>query len=375
MKILMTGGGSGGHFYPIIAIVEQIRKIMHDKKLLDAQIFYMAPEPYDEKALIENNIIFRPNAAGKVRRYFSFLNFIDFFKTGWGIVKAVFQVFNIYPDIIFGKGGYGSLPALVAGKLFRIPVVIHESDSVPGKVNAWAGKFAEKVAISFPEASLHFPEGKTAFTGNPVRKELATVSKSGAHEFLDIDPNVPTILILGGSLGSQTINDTIIDVLPEIVKKFQIIHQTGRNNFKEVKGTAELSLQDSPFKNRYKVFDFLNILGMRMAAGASDLIVSRAGSTIFEIANWGIPSILIPITDSNGDHQRKNAFAYERSKACVVIEEKNLSPHVLLSEIENLMNNQELLEKMRVGAKSFAKPNSAELIANEIISIALKHEE
>jgi len=374
MKILMTGGGSGGHFYPIIAIAEQIRKLMRERKLLDAEIFYMAPEPFDNNALIENNIVFRPNAAGKVRRYFSFLNFIDVFKTGWGIVKAVFQVFSIYPDIIFGKGGYGSLPALVAGKLFRIPVVIHESDSVPGKVNAWAGKFAEKVAISFPEASDYFPEGKTALTGNPIRKELMTVSKSGAHEFLDIDQNIPTILILGGSMGSQTINDTIIDVLPELVKKFQIIHQTGKNNFKVVKETANLVLQDSQFKNRYKVFDFLNILGMRMAAGAGNLIISRAGSTIFEIANWGIPSILIPITDSNGDHQRKNAFSYERSGACIVIEEKNLAPHVLLSEINKLMENSDLLEKMKAGAKSFAKPNASELIANEIIEIALKHE-
>jgi UDP-N-acetylglucosamine--N-acetylmuramyl-(pentapeptide) pyrophosphoryl-undecaprenol N-acetylglucosamine transferase len=374
MKILLIGGGTGGHFYPLIAVTEAIREEIKRQKVIEPEVYYMAPDEYDARVLFDNRILFRKVSAGKVRRYFSVLNFIDLFKTAWGVFDAILQVFSVYPDVIFSKGGYASFPVLLAARIFKIPVVIHESDTVPGKVNLWSGKFAKKIALSYPEAAEYFPKDKVAFTGNPIRKEVRLPLKNGAHEFLGLDENVPTILIIGGSLGAQIINDTILDALPELVKSCQIIHQTGKNNFKEVSETANIVLKDSEFKARYKPFEYLNELAMRMSAGIAEVVVSRAGSAIFEIAAWGVPAIIIPIKESSGDHQRKNAFAYARSGAAIVIEEHNLGANILVSEIRRLMANPQAREQMKASAQGFAKLDAAEKIAQEVLHIALEHE-
>ncbi|MEK7652360.1 MAG: undecaprenyldiphospho-muramoylpentapeptide beta-N-acetylglucosaminyltransferase [Patescibacteria group bacterium] len=374
MKIVFTGGGTGGHFYPIIAVAEEIREIVKDENLLEPDLFFLAPDVYDKRALFELGIEYKKISAGKLRRYFSLMNFFDLFKTGWGIVKSVFVVFNIFPDVIFSKGGYGSFPVILASKIFKIPLIIHESDSVPGKVNMWAGKFAKKIAISYPEASNYFPKEKVALTGNPIRKELLKPSKTGAEEFLKLEKDVPVIFIIGGSLGSQTINNVIIDSLPKLVEKYQIIHQTGEKNFADVKNLADIELKNSKYKNRYKPFSYLNTIAMKMSAGVADLIISRAGSTIFQIAVWGVPSIIIPITNSNGDHQRKNAFNYASSGSAIVIEENNLSDDILISQVEEIMGNETKRNNMINATKSFAKTDSAKIIAKELIRIALEHE-
>jgi len=378
MKILLTGGGSGGHFYPIIAVAEAVNEISKEEKLLPPQLFYMAETPYNSKLLFENNLEFKQVPAGKVRGYFSILNFFDLFKTGWGIVKAIFKVFSIYPDVVFGKGGYASFPALFAARIFRIPVVIHESDSVPGKVNLWASKFAEKIAISYPEAAGYFPkkvQNNIANTGNPVRKNLLTPLHTGAHEYLHLNPDIPVILILGGSQGSKKINDTLLDVLPRLVEKYQIIHQVGRANYDEIKGLTDVVLLDNKNRDRYKLFDYLDDLALRMSAGAASVVVSRAGaSAIAEIAAWKIPSVLIPITNSNGDHQRKNAFAYAREGGATVIEERSLTPSILYSEIDILLQNPEKRKQMSESAGRSADPDAAKKIAHELLMIALKHE-
>ena len=302
------------------------------------------------------------------------MNFFDLFKTGWGIVKSVFVVFSIFPDVIFSKGGYGSFPVVLASKIFKIPLIIHESDSIPGKVNKWAGKFARKIAISYPEASNYFPKEKIALTGNPIKKELLKSSKTGAAEFLKLEKDTPVIFIIGGSLGSQIINSVIIDSLSKLVEKYQIIHQTGEKNFGDVKNLADIELKNSKYENRYKPFSYLNTVAMKMSAGVANLIISRAGSTIFQIAVWGLPSIIIPITESNGNHQRRNAFNYASTGACVVIEENNLSDNILISQIEEIMNNETRRNNMINATKLFAKTDSAKIIAKELIGIALEHE-
>ncbi|MBX4210467.1 UDP-N-acetylglucosamine--N-acetylmuramyl-(pentapeptide) pyrophosphoryl-undecaprenol N-acetylglucosamine transferase [Candidatus Parcubacteria bacterium] len=375
MKILLTGGGSGGHFYPIIAVAQALNDLSRENRLLEAELFYVAPNPYNPGLLYENGITFRQNFAGKRRRYFSLLNFFDLFKTAIGIFQAIITVFRIYPDVVFGKGGFASFPVIFAAKILRIPVIIHESDTVPGRVNRWAGHFAKKIAVSYPEAAGFFPKDRVAFTGNPVRKELLTPLTSGAYEFLGLDNKKPVVLVLGGSLGSQILNDTVIEALPKLLTGYQIIHQTGKENLDLVNETVSVVLSDEHLKERYKPFDYLNNLALRMSAGIASVVVSRAGSAIFEIAAWHIPSIIVPISDSNGDHQKQNAFAYARSGACVVIEEANLTGNILASEIQRLIENQKIRETMRAGTEKFFKIDSAEKIAKEIIKIALKHEE
>jgi len=374
MKILLTGGSSGGHFYPLIAVAEEINELIKEKKLIEAEIFFISDSPYDSEALAQNNITFIKNPAGKMRRYFSILNFFDFFKIIWGTFSCLIKIFFLYPDVIFSKGSGVSFPVLFSAKILKIPVVIHESDSVPGKTNLWAGKFAKRIAVSYKEAMEYFDKTKVAYTGNPIRKSIRNLSVLESRELLGLTEKIPTILILGGSLGAQIINEAIIQILPRLVEKYYIIHQTGKMNIEETIKMSGVVLSESKLKERYRPYDYLNDLNLSVAAGASNLVISRAGSTIFEIANWGIPSIIIPITNSNGNHQRENAYNYARSGGAIVIEEANLEPNILLSEIDRLIENPSLLEKMSLGAKSFSKDNSAKLIAEEIINIGLSHE-
>lgn len=374
MKILLTGGGTGGHFYPIIAISESIREICKERKLLDPHLTFFAPDPYNEKLLFDHQIYYEKVAAGKRRTYSSFLNFLDMFKTGWGVVTALWKVFWLYPDVIFSKGGYGSFPIVLAGRILGIPIVIHESDSHPGRVNLWAGKFAQRIAISYPEARKFFPEDRVAWTGNPVRKEVSLVAEQGAREYLGLEIGVPVILVLGGSQGAKIINDALVDVAPLLVQQYQVIHQTGREHYEEIKAITDVVLDKSEFKKRYHVFDYLDDLALRMSAGAANLVITRAGSALFEIALWKIPSIVVPITNSNGNHQYKNAYTYARAGAAFVIEEANLNQAILLAEIGKIMNDQSLYNSMKQHAAAFAKPNAAHTIAEEIINTALQHE-
>ncbi|MEI6397006.1 MAG: UDP-N-acetylglucosamine--N-acetylmuramyl-(pentapeptide) pyrophosphoryl-undecaprenol N-acetylglucosamine transferase [Candidatus Taylorbacteria bacterium] len=376
MKILFTGGETGGHFYPIIAIAESIREQAKVRKILMPSLFYMAPTKYNPRALFDNEIEYVYVPAGKIRRYFSLLNITDMFKTIIGCVTAVIKLFSIYPDVVFGKGGFGSFPALFAARLLGIPVIIHESDSLPGKVNAWAGKFAKKIALSYESASKYFKtdKNKIAFTGNPIRKEIAQPMTNGAHEFLQLEQNTPTILVLGGSQGSQTINDVMIQALPELLNRYQIIHQAGKKNLEELKATSTVLLKDHPYLARYHPFDYLNALALRMAAGVADIIVSRAGSTIFEIAAWGKPSIIIPLPNSISHDQTANAFAYAETGAAAVIEENNMTAHILIEEIDRIYNNLSIKQTMAQKAKDFSRLDSAQVIADAILELALTHE-
>ncbi len=374
MKILFTGGATGGHFYPIIAVAQALYDRAKERKVLPPKLYFMAPSQYNPRALFDNDIEFIKIPAGKVRRYFSLLNFTDLFKTAYGILIAIVNMYRIYPDIVFGKGGFGSFPALVAARILRIPVIIHESDSSPGRVNAWAAKFAQKIAISYPEASKYFDINKVAYTGNPIRKEIILPLSNGALEFLNLEEKTPVIAVFGGSQGSQNINDAIIDGIGEIVKKYQVIHQTGRKNFDSVNDTVKVVLKDNPFSYRYHPFDYLNDLAIRMTAGTASVVISRAGSAIFEIAAWGIPSIIIPLPKEISHDQEKNAFAYAHSGACSVIEEQNLNPHILLSEIDRIVNSSSIRNKMIQGAKQFSHTNAAQKISEVILEIGLSHE-
>lgn len=376
MKIVFTGGGTGGHFYPIIAVAEAVHNVADREKILGLKLYYFSDAPYDKEALFENEIEFRYIPAGKMRIYASVKNFFDLFKTFFGTLNAFFSLFFLYPDVIFSKGGYCSFPVILASRFLGIPVIVHESDTVPGRVNRWAGKFAKHIAVSYDEAARFFPKNKVAVTGQPIRKIIREKATSGSFEYLGLDPTVPTILVLGGSLGAEAINNMILDALPSLLPRYQIIHQTGARNFDEVTGRVEFLLAKSEYKDRYKPYPFLNPLGLKMAAGAASLVISRAGSALFEIAEWGLPSILIPIPakNSNGDHQRKNAFNYARHNAAVVIEEANLSTTIVSSEINRFFDNPSRREEMAKAAHTFATPDAAEKIAEVLVSICLSHE-
>lgn len=373
MKIVLTGGGTGGHFYPLIAVAQEINTIADSEKIAHLEMYYFSDTPYDKEALFENRIRFVEIPAGKLRIYFSIQNFFDVFKTLYGIMSAFWNLFKVFPDVVFAKGAYASFPTLFAARLLGIPVIIHESDSAPGRVTKWAGKFAKYIALSYQESADYFPKEKIALTGQPVRPELLHPVSTGAYEFLQIERDIPVVFIIGGSLGAQIINEAILSALPDLVKKYQIIHQTGKANFEDVSLRAQFILENNDNKIRYKPFPFLNPLAIRMAAGVASIVITRAGSMLFEIASWKVPAVVIPITESNDDHQRKNAYNYARVGGGIVIEEKNLTPHIIVHEIDRIIENREIYRKMQEDAQKFFRNDAAEKIARKVIEIGLSH--
>lgn len=377
MKIVFTGGGTGGHFYPIIAVAEAVNKIAADERLLAPAMYYVAPTPYDQPALFENNIQFIACPAGKVRRYFSLMNFTDAFVTFTGIVRAFFILLKIYPDVVFSKGGFASVPTVMAAHLLRIPIIIHESDSKPGKANLLASKYAYRIAVTFDSSIALFPpkvQANIARTGIPIRAALAMPLLEGAAQELGLDASVPTIFILGGSSGSRKINEVVLEGLPELVNIANVIHQTGKDLFAETEGTAKVILTGNAHADRYHVFPFLTRDAMRAAAGAASLVVSRAGATsITEISLWHKPSILIPIPESVSHDQRTNAYAYAHTGAAVVLEEHNMTPHILVSEVTRILGDTNVWQDMANKSMTFANADAAMLIAKELVLIAQSH--
>lgn len=379
MKIVFTGGGTGGHFYPIIAVAEEIHEIVQSEKLLEPELYYIGPNVLDYEALTEQNITWKPSSAGKMRRYFSIRNILDVVKVTIGVIQSTIQLFFLYPDVVFSKGGYAAFPTTFAARLLRIPVIIHESDAHPGRANVIAARWAKAIAISFPGVAEYFKgidQSKFALVGNPIRRVLFRPAREGAHAYLNLKEDVPTILILGGSQGAQAINSVVLDALPQLLEKYQVIHQTGTDNIEHVRSIANVSLRDNPNKERYRPFGFLNTLAMRMAAGISSVIVARAGAgSIFETAAWGIPAIMIPLPEEISHDQTKNAFAYAGEGAAIVMKQKNLTKNILVAEIDRIMESPEIQAEMTEAAQRFAQPDAAKKIARMIINTALKHEE
>lgn len=374
-RILFAGGGTGGHFYPIIAVAEGVLELAQKEKIEDLELFYMSNDPYDKKLLDALHCSYVAITAGKWRTYFSLMNFLDVFKTLYGCFLATIQLAVLYPDVIFGKGGYASFPTLFAARILRIPVVIHESDIVPGKVNRWIGNYATKIAVSYPEAIKYFRhKDRVALTGQPIRKALREIPPEDPYEALKLERNIPLILVIGGSQGAEKINENLVDSLSKLVSKYQIIHQTGAANYEWMRKRAAGVLVGVDHAERYRPFSFLESRQLHLAAKAATLVISRAGSSIFEIALWAKPSILIPLPIARDDHQRENAYSYARAGAAIVIEEKNLKPELFVSVISSVMDDPKKQQEMIAGTKNFAKVDAAEKIAQALLAIVAEHD-
>jgi UDP-N-acetylglucosamine--N-acetylmuramyl-(pentapeptide) pyrophosphoryl-undecaprenol N-acetylglucosamine transferase len=363
IKIVFTGGGTIGHLGPILAIKEELEALDKNQQLL---FYYIGPKDEYTKKLFENqNIVIKEIITGKIRRYFSFANFLDIFKIPIGILQSFWYLFILFPDLVFSKGGYGSFPVAFAARILHIPIFLHESDAISGLANKIEGKWAIEIFTSF-EKTEKLPQEKIICVGNPIRKELLVKEEKGLEKVFGFSKERPLILILGGSQGSERINNTILEVIEEFCKEFEIIHQTGQNNYNKVRLEAEVVLPKD-LKTHYHPYPFLNVEQLREALKNADLVVSRAGSgAIFEIAAFGKPSILIPLAGSAQNHQLKNAILYEKYKGAEVLTEENLKPYFLLEKIRHLISSPQLLESMGQNALSFAKPEAAKIIASYI---------
>ncbi|MEA3293202.1 MAG: UDP-N-acetylglucosamine--N-acetylmuramyl-(pentapeptide) pyrophosphoryl-undecaprenol N-acetylglucosamine transferase, partial [Patescibacteria group bacterium] len=348
----------------------------------DFDFFYIGPKDELSSILLSQEGIAGKNIlAGKIRRYLEkksvFQNLVDiFFKTPIGIFQSFFYIFYLSPDIIFSKGGYGSIPSVIAGWLLGTPIFLHESDSVPGLANKICSRLAIEVFTSFPASKnldkTHFPLKKIISIGNPIRKEILNGSKEKGKKMFALQCQKPIILILGGSQGAQKINNTILSILPALLKNFEIIHQCGEKNLKQVKEEADVMIPKD-FKKYYHLYSFLKEREIRNAYASADLIVSRAGAgAIFEISAAGKPSIIIPLPLAAQNHQIENAYAFAKNKATIVIEEENLTPHFFLEKLKIIFSDKEGLRKMSNNAKEFSRPKASYIIAQYIKEYLLK---
>jgi len=354
MRILFTGGGTGGHVFPILAIKEIIPQ--------EFECRYLGPDGFAKKNLsnIRSNFIL----AGKLHRYFSLAMPIEMIKTILGVFQSFFYLFAWVPDIVFSKGGYGSFPVVFAAWIYRIPIILHDSDAVPGLANKKMAKFAKKIILSFENSKKYFKskyQNKIIVIGNPVRKELLNGDKNKGKEMFKIASNKPIILILGGSQGAQKINEIVVNFLPRLLELAEIIHSCGEENYKTLE-------KETPKSPEYHLYPFLNTEWEKHAYALADLIINRAGAgSIFEIAALGKPSILIPLPNSAQNHQRENAYEFAKISNAIILDQENLTPNILLQQISNLLSDPVKLSEMSQKAKQFYNPNTAELIRDEIL--------
>lgn len=373
MRIVFVGGGTGGHFYPLMAVAEALRD-RNQAEGRGSQLYYMGPEAYSQESLDALSIKFVHCPAGKRRNYFSILNYLDIFKVAFGVVVAFFKLLLLYPDAVMSKGGYTSVPVVIAASLLRIPIVIHESDAVPGKANKIAARFAQTIAIAYPEVAEYFKKKKVINSGMPIRRALKE-RLPDPYSTLGINKDRPVILVTGGSSGAERLNNFVLAALPRLLEKYAVVHQVGDQNVEKVSSTASTLFTDQSVLDHYYVFGHLSQAKFAAALQAANIVVTRAGSTtLFEIALNQKPSIVVPIPEDVSRDQRSNAYAYARVTGAVVLEEHNLSDDILTAEIERILNDQTVYGEMIEGTKSLTVGDAAYTLADALIDIGKGHE-
>lgn len=368
---MFVGGGSGGHFYPLIAVGEAIRAQYNNT--LPPELYYTGPEVYNQAELDRLNIKYVYCPAGKMRRYFSIANGVDIFRTLAGIFVMWYKLFVIYPDVIFSKGSYTSVPVLLMARFYRIPVVIHESDSKPGRANILAKSFAQYIGVTYPDSMKFFPPDKTKCIGIPVRQAIST-SYPDPFAVLDIPRDLPLIYVTGGSLGAERLNALVLQSLQYLLPEFRIFHQTGTAQEAAIIQTSQALIEDKNLLSRYYVKGSLPGEAVSALLDASSLVISRAGSTtLYEIALHRKPSIVVPIPEEVSHDQRTNAYSYARQGGASVMEEGNLTSNLLVAEIRSIMNDPAKYARMQQGTEHFATGTAAMTLANVLYDIGIKH--
>lgn len=324
-KIILTGGGTAGHVTPNMALIPDLQNLGYDIKYVGS---------YDgiEKKLIEEiGIDYEGISSGKLRRYLSTKNFTDPFRVIKGFKEAKKIIKDFQPDIVFSKGGFVSVPVVLAAKKYKIPVIIHESDMTPGLANKLSFSAASTICHNFPETANYLPKGKSLLTGSPIRKELKSGDRYNGLKICGFTDEKPVIMVMGGSLGAVAVNNIVRAALDKLLDNFQIVHLCG-------KGKLDISLQN---RKGYKQFEYIKA-ELKDLFAMSDIIISRAGANaICEIAALKKPNILIPLSAkaSRGD-QILNAQSFKKQGFSELIEEENLTVNSLIETVNTVYNNK-----------------------------------
>ncbi|MDD5934556.1 MAG: undecaprenyldiphospho-muramoylpentapeptide beta-N-acetylglucosaminyltransferase [Clostridiales bacterium] len=351
-RIVLTGGGTAGHVTPNIALIAKLQE-------LDYDIHYIGSYQGIEKELIEKlGIKYYGISSGKLRRYLDIKNFSDPFKVLKGISQAKKLMKKLQPDVVFSKGGFVAVPVVLAAKKRKIPTIIHESDMTPGLANRLCIPSAVKVCANFPETLNYLPKGKAVLTGTPIRKELFSGNKIKGLDFCGFTANKPVILVVGGSTGALKVNEAIRNLLPTLLKSFQVIHLCGKGKMDPVyegtKGYVQYEYISSELSDLF---------------AAADLVISRAGANaICELLALKKPNILIPLSAaaSRGD-QILNAESFERQGYSYVIKEEELTNETLLTAVNEVFDNREkYMEAMNKSVQNDATAAIVKLIEEAV---------
>lgn len=361
MKILLTGGGTGGHLIPLISVVNAFKRHSPTVKFL-----FVGPVSDFNVSLQSAGVEVVEISSGKLRRYWSGENFRDIGRFFRGIWQAYFQVRKFKPDLIFSKGGFGSVPVVIAGKLQMVPIVMHESDVVPGLANRFTALLAKKVFVAFAGSEAYFNPSKTAVVGNPIRTDLSSGVPSRGWKMTGFSTDLPVLLIFGGSQGSEFINNLVIENLSHILLNFQVVHLCGKRNFMEKQQIV--SQMQLPHLYRYKLYSYLD-QELKDIYAIADMVVGRAGaSSLSEVVSCKKPSLIIPLANSANNHQFFNAKYFADQGLVMLAEERELCVDNFSGYLQTLqMKRSTLQQNLQHYAQQNSLGDTSELIVGYIL--------
>jgi len=361
LRVALTGGGTGGHVYPVVAVAAAVKR-----QVPDAEFLWVGSSTGQEGEVARaSGIKFVTVPTGKVRRYFSLANISDIIKVPFGVIRAVSVLSRFQPHVVFSKGGYVSYPVVVAAWLLDLPILLHETDAVPGMANRKLANKATLIATSFPVLAAELPYAKTVMTGQPIRRETLSGSADRARERLSLTKDErPVLAIFGGSQGAVAVNQVIAELLPELLPQYQVIHQVGPANEAFGKELEEKYGQRGYRARGFFTDDLADVYAL------ADVVVSRASGQTHELAALGKPAIMLPLPGSASDHQTRNAEAFAKQHAAIVLEAANLTPQLLLQELLKLRHDDGARRKLGEAIKRFDQPLAAAKLAYWIVRLA-----
>lgn len=360
MRIVLTGGGTGGHAYPAISIGQVIRASVPDCELL----YIGSRNGMEEGMAAKAGIPFVGLTSRKMGRMLSPGTALTAASMAKGFVEALAALRRFMPDLVIGTGGYVAASVVMAQAMRKGKTLIHEQNMVPGRTNAILSRFASRICVSFEDAAKSFPAGKTVVTGLPVRPEILSVpDRASARAKLGLDPDLFTVLIFGGSQGARTLNNAVVSALPRLkALPIQLYHQAGKRNFDEVAESTRSVGWDGYHPHPY-------IDDMAAAYGAADLIVCRSGaSTVCEITNVGLPAVFVPYPHAITNEQRLNAGYVARNGGAVVVEDADFTGDLLADHVERFLNSPDEILRMGEASKRLGMPDAAQ----RLVSVALE---
>jgi UDP-N-acetylglucosamine--N-acetylmuramyl-(pentapeptide) pyrophosphoryl-undecaprenol N-acetylglucosamine transferase len=370
MRILISGGGTGGHIYPALAVAKALQSAYK------AEILYLGDERGLETELVPKaGLTFVGIRAGKLRRYLSWKTFADLARVPVGFAQAIGQVRRFRPDVAFTSGGYVSVPAGFAARITGVPLIIHQQDVSPNLANRLLRPLATRITVSFEDSLRYFPTKKTSLIGNPVREAILNVvdmEPGAAKQSFGLDPTLPLIVVTGGSQGARHLNEVVVASLPQLLPVCQVLQISGARTFAETKSTAERVLEKHPeWSARFRLYEYLDA-EMPLALAAANVVLCRSGAaTLSELATLGKGSILVPLPPGfGGSPQAVNAAMFAQHDAARIIRDADLTPDTLSAALLSLLQDQQTLRALGAAARSLARPDAAADLAALVASLA-----